>query len=156
MEKDNRVSVLTMCNGPNRMNRVFSEEMNACLDQIEDDTDVRAVVLTSTDEKNFSQGIDVEWIGRKIQEKDRDTIKAFMYDMNRIFKRLLLFPVPVIAAVNGHAFGNGAIISCACDFRFMKKDKGFSAFLKWMWGFHFCPAWWRLCARRCRNRCSTG
>ncbi len=138
-KKDNRVSVLTMCNGPNRMNRVFSEEMNACLDQIEDDTDVRAVVLTSTDEKNFSQGIDVEWIGRKIQEKDRDTIKAFMYDMNRIFKRLLLFPVPVIAAVNGHAFGNGAIISCACDFRFMKKDKGFFCFPEVDVGIPFLP-----------------
>ncbi len=53
---------------------------------------------------------------QKIQEKDHDTVKAFMYDMNRIFKRLLLFPVPVIAAINGHAFGNGAIVSCACDF----------------------------------------
>lgn len=52
-KKDNRTAVLTMCSGPNRMNRIFSEELNACLDQIEDDTDVRAVVLTSTDEKIF-------------------------------------------------------------------------------------------------------
>lgn len=37
-------------------------------------------------------------------------------------------PLPVIAAINGHAFGNGAILSCACDFRFMTKDKGFFCF----------------------------
>jgi len=138
-KKDNRTAVLTMCSGPNRMNRIFSEELNTCLGQIEDDTDVRAVILTSNDEKNFSQGIDVEWIGKKIQDKDHDTVKAFMYDMNRIFKRLLLFPVPVIAAVNGHAFGNGAIVSCACDFRFMKKDKGFFCFPEVNVGIPFLP-----------------
>jgi enoyl-CoA hydratase/carnithine racemase len=62
-----------------------------------------------------------------------------MYDMNRIFKRLLLFPVPVIAAINGHAFGNGAIVSCACDFRFMKKDRGFFCFPEVDVGIPFLP-----------------
>ncbi len=138
-KKENRTAVVEMCNGPNRMNRIFTDDMNACLDQIVEDTDVRAVILTSTDEKNFSQGIDVEWIGQKIQDKDNDTVKAFMYAMNKIFKRLLLFPKPVIAAINGHAFGNGAIVSCACDFRFMKKDRGFFCFPEVDVGIPFLP-----------------
>ena len=137
--KENRIAVVEMCNGPNRMNRVFSDDLNQCLDQVQEDADVRAMVLTSTDEKNFSQGIDVEWISQKIQGKDNDTVKAFMYDMNKIFKRLLLFSVPVIAAINGHAFGNGAIISCACDFRFMKKDRGFFCFPEVDVGIPFLP-----------------
>ncbi|MBA3012366.1 MAG: enoyl-CoA hydratase/isomerase family protein [Proteobacteria bacterium] len=126
--KENGVAVVKMCNGPNRMNQAFAERMNQCLDEVLADTEIRAMVLTSTDEKNFSQGIDVEWIGGKLQSSENQEVISFMYGMNTIFKRLLLFPVPVIAAINGHAFGNGAILSCACDFRFMKKDKGFFCF----------------------------
>ncbi|MCX5821395.1 MAG: enoyl-CoA hydratase/isomerase family protein, partial [Deltaproteobacteria bacterium] len=33
-----------------------------------------------------------------------------------------------IAAINGHAFGDGTIMACACDFRFMKADRGFFCF----------------------------
>ena len=126
--KENAVAVVEMCNGANRMNEVFSRDLNLVFDQVEADLEVKSVVLTSTDEKNFSQGIDVEWIGGKLAAKENQAVIDFMYDMNNVFKRLLLFPVPVIAAINGHAFGNGAILSCACDFRFMKKDRGFFCF----------------------------
>ncbi|MCP4673308.1 MAG: enoyl-CoA hydratase/isomerase family protein [Desulfobacula sp.] len=126
--KENSVAVVEMCNGPNRMNRIFAEDLNHCLDAVIKDTDIQAMVLTSTDEKNFSQGIDVEWLGGKLQAQENQAVISFMHGMNDIFKRLLLFPVPVIAAINGHAYGNGAIISCACDFRFMRKDRGFFCF----------------------------
>ena len=127
-KKENNVAVVEMCNGPNRMNRIFVESMNQCLDEITEDTEIQGMVLTSTDEKNFSQGVDVEWIGVKLNAKENEAVISFMYGMNNIFKRLLQFPVPVIAAINGHAYGNGAILTCACDFRFMRKDKGFFCF----------------------------
>ena len=38
------------------------------------------------------------------------------------------FPMPVIAAMNGHTFGNGSILACSCDYRFMKADRGFFCF----------------------------
>ncbi len=127
-EKHNDIAVITMCNKANRHNMVFAEQMIHCLDQIMEDKTIYSIVLTSSDEKNFSQGIDVEWMKQKFADKDYDSIKSFMYGMNIVFKRLLLMPLPVIAAINGHAFGNGAILSCACDFRFMRKDKGFFCF----------------------------
>lgn len=122
------IAIIEMCSGANRHNLEFAEQMNRCLDQVLDDQGCFSIVLTSSDEKNFSQGIDVEWLGQRFAQKDFQTVKTFMYGMNRIFKRLLLMPIPVIAAINGHAFGNGAIMSCACDFRFMKKDRGFFCF----------------------------
>lgn len=126
--KQDHVAVVEMCNGANRQNKAFADEMLLSFDQILADPAVSAIVLTSADEKNFSQGVDVEWLGQKMQEGDNEAIKSFMYGMNEVFKRLLLMPVPVVAAINGHAFGNGAILSCACDFRFMKKDRGFFCF----------------------------
>ncbi len=126
--KENNVAIVEMCNGANRMNQVFADDLNRCMDELLDDAGIQAMVLTSTDEKNFSQGIDIEWIGGKLHAQENQTIIDFMHGMNDIFKRLLLFPVPVIAAINGHAYGNGAIISCACDFRFMRKDRGFFCF----------------------------
>lgn len=127
-EKQNDIAVITMCNEANRQNLVFAGQMNQCLDQILEEKTIYSIVLTSSDEKNFSQGIDVEWLKQKFTEQDFASIKTFMYAMNTVFKRLLLMPLPVIAAINGHAFGNGAILACACDFRFMRKDKGFFCF----------------------------
>jgi len=62
-----------------------------------------------------------------------------MYGMNDAFKKLLTLPVPTIAAINGHAFGNGAILSCACDFRFMRSDRGYFCFPEVDLGIPFLP-----------------
>jgi enoyl-CoA hydratase/carnithine racemase len=61
-------------------------------------------------------------------KNDLQGLRDFMYGLNRIFNRILLYPMPVIAAINGHAFGDGTIMACACDFRFMKADRGFFCF----------------------------
>jgi enoyl-CoA hydratase/carnithine racemase len=127
-KKEETVAVIEMCNNANKQNMEFVSDMNDCFDQILDDSAIGAVLLTSTDEKNFCQGIDLEWLGQKMTEQDFDTIKAFLHGINGIFKRILLMPMPVIAAINGHAFGNGAMLACTCDFRFMKKDRGFFCF----------------------------
>ncbi|MBU3021678.1 enoyl-CoA hydratase/isomerase family protein [Aestuariibacter sp. A3R04] len=123
-----QVAVLTMCNGENRHNPVFASQMLARLADVQANEEFKALIITSDDEKNWSQGIDVEWLMPAMQQHNFDEIKAFMYDMDEVFKTLLLFPIPVIAAINGHAFGNGAILSCACDFRFMRSDRGFFCF----------------------------
>jgi enoyl-CoA hydratase/carnithine racemase len=127
-KKDESVAIISMCNGANRQNQAFVDAMTKCFDEIMDDKEISSIVLTSSDEKNFCQGIDVEWLGQKMNDKAFDDIKTFMFGMNDIFKRILMAPVPVIASINGHAFGNGAMLACACDYRFMKSDRGFFCF----------------------------
>lgn len=138
-EKDGQVAVVTMTNGENRHNQVFVEEMLATFDEILADKAVKAVVLTSNDAKNFSQGIDVAWLWERMGAQDVEAAKTFMRGMNELFKKLLLYPMPVIAAINGHAFGNGAILSCACDFRFMRADRGYFCFPEVDVGIPFLP-----------------
>ncbi|MBI9087756.1 MAG: enoyl-CoA hydratase/isomerase family protein [Desulfobacterium sp.] len=138
-EKIETVAVIKMNNTANKQNLVFADTMNKVFDEILEDGGIFSIVLTSSDEKNFSQGIDVEWLGQCFNDKDFESIKQFMFGMNSVFKRLLTMPVPVIAAINGHAFGNGAILSCACDFRFMKADRGYFCFPEVDLGIPFLP-----------------
>jgi enoyl-CoA hydratase/carnithine racemase len=126
--KDETVAIITMTNGENRQNLEFAKTLNAMLDEIIADKSITALIITSTDEKNFSQGIDVVWIMDNMQKNNHQPVVDFINEMDIVFKKLLLYPVPVIAAINGHAFGNGSILSCACDFRFMRSDRGFFCF----------------------------
>ena len=126
--KDETVAIITMTNGENRQNLDFAKTLNSMLDEIIADKTISALIMTSNDEKNFSQGIDVMWITDLMQKNEDKPVIDFINEMDNVFKKMLLYPVPVIAAINGHAFGNGSILSCTCDFRFMRSDRGFFCF----------------------------
>ncbi|RXJ73205.1 enoyl-CoA hydratase [Veronia nyctiphanis] len=128
LETIGNVAVITMTNGENRHNPEFAKSLQSTLDEAIADENHKSIVLTSDDEKSFSQGIDIEWLLPAMKQKKFEEIMAFMHAMDGVFKTLLLAPIPVIAAINGHAFGNGAILACACDFRLMRADRGFFCF----------------------------
>jgi len=127
-KKVETVGVITMNNGENRHNPEFIRAILTSFDEIEADPKISSVIIASSDPKNWSQGIDLQWMTDAMAKNDLQGIRDFMYGLNRIFNRILLYPMPVIAAINGHAFGDGTIMACACDFRFMKADRGFFCF----------------------------
>ncbi|PIE43885.1 MAG: enoyl-CoA hydratase [Gammaproteobacteria bacterium] len=127
-ETRGKIALVTLNNGENRQNLAFAQAMLAAIDQAEADRSIRAMVITSSDDKNWSQGVDLNSVGTALKEQRHDDIKAFMFGMNDVFTRLLSAPFPVIAAITGHAFGNGAVLACACDFRFMRADRGYFCF----------------------------
>jgi len=138
-ELDENVAVVTMNSGENRFNLAFLDEFLSVLDAIENDTDANALVVRSSHEKIFSNGIDLDWLVPFIQKNDQDTAKKFLYTQNELFKRLLIYPMPTIAAITGHAFAGGAIMCCAFDFRFMRSDRGFFCFPEVDLGIPFLP-----------------
>lgn len=136
---DEKVAIVTMNDGENRFNPSFLNSFMETLDEIEKETDANALVVTSSHEKIFCNGIDLDWLGPFIQKGDKETGVSFFYTMNRLFKRILLYPMPAIAAISGHAFAGGAIMSCAFDFRFMRSDRGFFCFPEVDLGIPFLP-----------------
>lgn len=138
-ELDQGVAILFMNDGENRFNLNFLNAFLKVLDGIEQDTDAHALVVTASHEKIFSNGIDLDWLLPILQKQDKKTAALFFHTLNRLFKRLLLYPMATVAAISGHAFAGGAILSCAFDFRFMRSDRGFFCFPEVDLGIPFLP-----------------
>jgi enoyl-CoA hydratase/carnithine racemase len=120
---EDHVAVLIMNSGENRFNLPFFDAFNKTLDEIERESEARVLVVKSSHEKIWSNGIDLEWLVPAI-EKDPDVQNKFMSGMYGLMKRILAFPMITIAAITGHAFAGGAFLSFAHDFRFMRSDRG--------------------------------
>ena len=91
----------------NAINRNVTRLLDAALDQAEADDDVRAVILTGAG-RAFSAGGDL-W-----SSLYPDTDPA--PDSLDVQMRIWSFPKPVIAAVRGHAVGQGCELAGVCDF----------------------------------------
>ena len=84
--------------------------------------EIRCVVLTGTGSKIFCAGGD-------LKERNGMTPQAWQHQ-HEIFERsywaLIDLPLPVIGAVNGHAFGGGLEIALSCDFLYASQDARFA------------------------------
>lgn len=133
------VATITLNDGENRFTPTFLNTYLEILDEIEQTTDATSLVVTSSHEKIFSNGIDLEWLVPVIQNNDIAQAKDFFYLLNRMFKRIATYPLVTVAAISGHAFAGGAIMCCAFDFRFMRSDRGFFCFPEVDLGIPFLP-----------------
>ncbi|MCP4753705.1 MAG: enoyl-CoA hydratase/isomerase family protein [Proteobacteria bacterium] len=127
-EMDENIAVVAMNGGENRFNYAFFDAFHAVLDEIEHKTQANALIVKSSDEKIWSNGIDLDWLGPAVKEGGTEVGNKFSAELYRLFERLLTYPMITIAAITGHAFAGGAIMSCTFDFRFMRSDRGWLCF----------------------------
>ncbi|MCK5313014.1 MAG: enoyl-CoA hydratase/isomerase family protein, partial [Desulfobacteraceae bacterium] len=73
LKKDESVAIITMKNGENRQNLEFAEGLNQLFDEILADNDIYSIIITSSDVKNFCQGVDIEWLMQRFEQKDFDS-----------------------------------------------------------------------------------
>jgi enoyl-CoA hydratase/carnithine racemase len=123
-ELDEHVAVVSMNSGENRFNFPFFEAFNGVLDEIEQNADVKTLVVTSSHEKIWCNGIDLDWLIPATEKEGPELRKRFLAEMFRFMKRVLTYPMLTVAAITGHAFAGGAFLSFAHDFRFMRSDRG--------------------------------
>jgi enoyl-CoA hydratase/carnithine racemase len=113
------VAVLTWNDGENRLNSDSLERLNELLDTLEAVEDPLALVLTGVG-KFFSNGLDLARFGSNPAE-----FAAALEELNRTIGRLFVFPRYTVAALNGHTFAGGALLSCSFDYRVMREDRGY-------------------------------
>jgi enoyl-CoA hydratase len=121
LELDDGLAVLTI-DRPHARNAISLDtmaELEKALDDLDSRADTRALVITGAGDRAFVSGGDLKELSaiRTVEEAS-----AMAWRMRTICDRLAEFPAPVIAALNGHAFGGGAEVAVAADIRIAVDD----------------------------------
>ena len=119
LKREGPVFVLRLDAGENRFSPALLAEFGTALDEIEASGSPAALVTTGTG-KFYSNGLDVEWMMSHGSE-----LAMYLTSTLGLIARILTLPMISVAAVNGHAFGAGALLTTAHDFRIMRTDRGY-------------------------------
>ncbi len=106
-------------NEANQFDLESFQEFDQKLGELTVNTGVRALVLRSGTVGVFSQGLNLE---RLQQITDGAALEQFLTLFYAILHKVYFFPAPVVAEVNGHAMGYGAMLALASDYRLMVED----------------------------------
>src|SRR5215471_9365847 len=119
VDHNDRAQVIRLDAEHNLFDDTFIEEFQRALEEIEAEATGVPVVTIGTG-KFFSNGFDLDYLGSLAV----DDLLAFVDRSCALLARVLTLPAPTIAAVNGHAFGIGAMLALAHDRRVMRADRG--------------------------------
>ena len=110
LEKKGHIAVVTINRPPaNTWNMAAMQEFGKILDDVESDRSIRVILMTGAGEKCFCAGMDVK-------DPPRSPKGSIGQET---WRRVDRFSKPIIAAINGHAFGGGLELAMACHFRIM-------------------------------------
>lgn len=104
----------------NPLNDRSARELVEVFEVILDDDEVRCVLLTGSGD-SFSAGGDIEEFSEKLDQRATEVFEGGKTSA-RLFKILSEYEKPIIAAVNGHAFGGGCGLVSACHMAYAAED----------------------------------
>lgn len=102
----------------NTINEELARDLQQRILEVEADTEIRVLIITGAGDKAFSAGADLSVFTGGVTPLLAQYFSSKGHEILGMIERL---PQPVIAAINGHAYGGGCEIALACDFRLATK-----------------------------------
>lgn len=133
LTRDDDVLLLDLGESENRFTPEWIEDVERRLDAVEETDGPRALV-TVAGGRFFSNGLVVERLTGDAGERD-----TYLRAVERLLAHVLALPVVTVAAVQGHAFGGGAMLALAHDLTVMRADRGFWCLPETDLGLSFTP-----------------
>ena len=97
----------------NAFNEVMIRELREVFAAIEDDSEVRVVVLTGAGQA-FCAGADLHWMGRVLQYSYEENYEDSLR-LAHLMREIYELPRPVVGRINGPAIGGGTGLVAVCD-----------------------------------------
>lgn len=120
---ENGIATITI-NRPDKLNALNEQVLNdlaSAILEVEQDEQVKGVIVTGAGEKAFVAGADIQ----TINALDEEAGKSFSSKGQQVFQAIEDLRKPVIAAVNGYALGGGCELAMACHLRIASEDAQF-------------------------------
>ncbi|NIS38720.1 enoyl-CoA hydratase, partial [Candidatus Saccharibacteria bacterium] len=117
VEKDDGVAVVWLDQPGEKVNKLarsLVDEFNTLLDKLEQDSEVKGVVLISKKKDTFIAGADLEQL---LELTQPGQVEELSQKGHRVLNRIADFPKPIVAAVHGAALGGGLEVALACHYR---------------------------------------
>src|SRR5438445_1805366 len=125
LQRDGDVATVTLAR-PAKLNSLTPAMLDAleqCARELDADTQVRIVILTGGGDKAFCVGADInEWAALQ----PLDMWRRWVRRGHQVFDQWARLRQPVIAAINGHAFGGGLELALTADIRVSVPHAGFA------------------------------
>ena len=120
---ENNIFTITI-NRPDKMNALNQEvmnEINAVMDEVNNNTEIKSVIITGTGNKAFVAGADISEFSGLSQQQGMALAKKGQ----DLFFKIENCSKPIIAAVNGFALGGGCELAMACHMRIASDNAKF-------------------------------
>ena len=119
LDRQDDVYLLDLGGDENRFHPDWLAQVDALLDEVAKSEEPRALVTKATG-KFWSNGLDLEWLFAH-----PDEYGAYSARVHALLARMLSLPMVTVAALQGHTFAAGAMLSLCHDLRVMRADRGF-------------------------------